>query len=66
MTTDRDRLRATFDSAARLYQQARPDYPEELYDELVWLADLRAGDRLLESGRDSSDPVVAALRDELR
>lgn len=50
MVTDRNRLRATFDSAAQLYQQARPDYPESLYDELVRLADLRPGDRLLEIG----------------
>ncbi len=50
MTADRDRLRATFDSAARLYQQSRPDYPEELYDELVLRADLGSGDRLLEVG----------------
>jgi 16S rRNA A1518/A1519 N6-dimethyltransferase RsmA/KsgA/DIM1 with predicted DNA glycosylase/AP lyase activity len=48
--SDRDRLKITFDSAARLYQRARPDYPEELYDELVHLADLRSGDRLLEIG----------------
>jgi len=50
VTTDRDRLRATFDSAAQLYQQARPDYPDALYDELVGLAGLRSGDRLLEIG----------------
>lgn len=50
MTADRDRLRATFDSAVRLYQQARPDYPGELYDELVRLAHLGSGDRLLEIG----------------
>jgi SAM-dependent methyltransferase len=50
MTADRERLRATFDSAARLYQQARPGYPDELYAELVRLAGLRSGDRLLEIG----------------
>lgn len=50
MTTDRDRLKVTFDSAASLYQRARPEYPEELYDELVRLAHLRPGDRLLEIG----------------
>ncbi len=50
MASDRDRLRATFDSAAQLYQQARPDYPDALYDELVGLAGLRSGDRLLEIG----------------
>jgi SAM-dependent methyltransferase len=43
-------LRATFDGAAELYQQARPDYPTELYEELVRLAGLRPGDRVLEVG----------------
>jgi SAM-dependent methyltransferase len=50
VTADRDRLRATFDSVAQLYQQSRPDYPEALYGELIRLADLRPGDRLLEIG----------------
>ena len=35
MPGDRERLAATFDSAARLYHQARPEYPGELYDELA-------------------------------
>jgi SAM-dependent methyltransferase len=50
VTADRDRLRATFDSAAEFYQQSRPDYPEALYNELIRLAGLRTGDRLLEIG----------------
>jgi SAM-dependent methyltransferase len=50
MASDRERLRTTFDSVARLYQQARPGYPDELYDELVSLARLAPGDRLLEVG----------------
>ena len=50
MVTDRNRLRATFDSAAQLYQEARPQYPEGLFDELVRLAELSSGDRLLEIG----------------
>ncbi len=50
MASDRNRLRQTFDSAASLYQQARPDYPEALFDELVRLAGLHSGDRLLEIG----------------
>jgi SAM-dependent methyltransferase len=50
MTTRRRQLGASFDSAARLYQQARPEYPGELFDELVRLAGLTAGDRLLEIG----------------
>src|SRR5262245_22690878 len=43
-------LRTTFNSAAELYQAARPHYPEELFDALVEAARLRAGARLLEIG----------------
>lgn len=52
MTSDgeRERLRQTFDRAADLYQRARPDYPDELIDQLVALSRLSAGDRLLEVG----------------
>ncbi len=50
MPEDRERLAATFDSAAALYHQARPGYPAGLYDELVHLARLQPGDRLLEVG----------------
>ena len=46
---ERERLRLTFDQAAEIYDQVRPDYPEALYDDLVSLAGL-AGDRLLEVG----------------
>jgi SAM-dependent methyltransferase len=50
VTGDRDQLKTTFNSVASLYHQARPEYPSELYDELVRLAQLRPGDRLLEVG----------------
>lgn len=50
MSGDRDRLKITFNSVASLYHQARPEYPAALYDELVRLAGLRPGDRLLEVG----------------
>jgi len=50
VTSDRERLRATFGKAAGSYQQARPEYPAGLLDELVRLAGLRPGDRLLEVG----------------
>ncbi len=43
-------LRNTFDSAAELYQEARPEYPEALYDALIATAGLSAGDRILEVG----------------
>jgi SAM-dependent methyltransferase len=48
--SERDRLRATFDAAAGLYQEARPDYPDALYAELARAAGTRPGDRLLEIG----------------
>ncbi|RAP75862.1 class I SAM-dependent methyltransferase [Paenibacillus montanisoli] len=43
-------LRKTFDQAADLYQQARPDYPDELFGELIRAAGLKSGDHLLEVG----------------
>ena len=46
----RDPLRGTFDSTADFYETARPDYPEELLDDLIELAALEPGDRLLEIG----------------
>jgi SAM-dependent methyltransferase len=46
----REPLRRTFDSAAALYEAARPSYPTELFDDLVELAELEPGDRLLEIG----------------
>ena len=47
---DRLRLRRTFDAAADRYDQARPDYPEQLFDDLTSLAALHPGDHLLEVG----------------
>jgi SAM-dependent methyltransferase len=46
----RDRLKVTFESVADRYHAARPDYPEELFDELVAAASLLPGARLLEVG----------------
>jgi SAM-dependent methyltransferase len=46
----RETLRATFDSVAQDYQQARPGYPEALYEALIRQAGLRPGNRLLEIG----------------
>ena len=50
VTNDRDRLRRTFETAAEIYQQARPGYPAELFAELIRLTGLVPGDRLLEIG----------------
>jgi SAM-dependent methyltransferase len=50
MPSDRERLKKTFESVAHQYHQARPDYPEALFDELVELTGVRQGDQLLEVG----------------
>ena len=50
MSETREQLRGTFDSAVALYQEARPDYPAALFDDLIALAHLRPGDRLMEIG----------------
>ena len=50
MAGGRERLRATFDGAVPLYDEARPGYPEELFDEVVSLSGIPAGGRILEVG----------------
>lgn len=45
-----DPLRETFDTVAAAYGAARPAYPAALYDDLVELAGLVPGSRLLEVG----------------
>jgi SAM-dependent methyltransferase len=47
---ERERLRRTFNQAAENYDRARPDYPDELFDDLVALTGITPGDRLLEVG----------------
>lgn len=47
---DRDSLRATFEVAADLYDRARPEYPDTLFDALIELTDARPGDHVLEIG----------------
>ena len=46
----RDRLKVTFESVAERYHDARPEYPDELFNELVAAARLAADARLLEVG----------------
>jgi SAM-dependent methyltransferase len=50
MESDRERLRATFDDVAQLYDRARPGYPEQLFRDLEQLAGTGPGCRLLEIG----------------
>jgi trans-aconitate methyltransferase len=52
MMPDEDRLRLgqTFNEAAGSYNRVRPDYPAELFDEVIAVAGLAPGDHLLEVG----------------
>jgi SAM-dependent methyltransferase len=55
-------LRATFDAAADTYERARPTYPAELFDDLVELAELEPGARLLEVGCATGKATLPLLR----
>jgi SAM-dependent methyltransferase len=59
---DRLRLRRTFDATADHYNRARPDYPEELFDDLVQLAGLQPGDHLLEIGSGTGKATAPLAR----
>ncbi|WP_433515650.1 class I SAM-dependent methyltransferase [Nonomuraea sp. CA-143628] len=50
MTRDLRLMRATFDSAADSYQDARPDYPAELYSDLLAITAITPPAHLLEVG----------------
>ena len=63
---ERERLGTTFDSAAELYQEARPDYPEVLFDRLLALTNTRPGDRVLEIGAGPGKATLPLLRRGLR
>ena len=62
MAADRLSLRTTFDSAADLYQQSRPEYPEALYDDLAEVTGIRPGDRLLEIGCATGKATIPLAR----
>jgi len=47
---DRDKLKRTFDQAAQLYDKARPDYPEQIFEDLFALGGLESGAAVLELG----------------
>ena len=47
---ERRRLREMFEQVPELYDRARPAYPAELFDDLVELAGLQDGGRVLELG----------------
>jgi SAM-dependent methyltransferase len=49
-SAERESLRLTFEEVPELYDRVRPTYPPELFDELVELAGLPEGGRVLEIG----------------
>jgi 16S rRNA A1518/A1519 N6-dimethyltransferase RsmA/KsgA/DIM1 with predicted DNA glycosylase/AP lyase activity len=64
--SDRERLRDTFDRSADLDQQARPDYPDALFDRLMTITGLRPGDRVLEIGAGPGRATLPLARRRLQ
>jgi SAM-dependent methyltransferase len=54
----RHRLRAGFDQAAEDYQRTRPVCPPQLFDDLIRLTGLEAGDRVVEIGCGTGQATV--------
>jgi hypothetical protein len=50
MPEESAKLRATFDEAALLYDEVRPGYPEELFDDVVSITGLRCPSRAAATG----------------
>jgi SAM-dependent methyltransferase len=66
VNTSRENLRVTFNAAADSYQQARPEYPGQLYTDLVSLAGLGPGAELLEVGCATGKATLPLARRGLR
>ena len=62
MAQERAKLRATFDEAALLYDEVRPGYPEELFDDVVSLSGIPSGGRILEIGCGTGQATVPLAR----
>ena len=59
---DPGRLRSTFDAVATLYDQARPGYPERLFDDLVSLSGTGPGAKVLEISCGTAQATVPLAR----
>jgi ubiquinone/menaquinone biosynthesis C-methylase UbiE len=62
MAEQRNRLRTTFDEAASLYDEVRPGYPEDLFDDVVSLSGIQPGGRILEIGCGTGQATVPFAR----
>src|SRR5215210_5324503 len=58
MTQRRNRLRTTFDGDALLYDEVRPGYPADLFDDVVSISGIPAGGRILEIGCGTGQATV--------
>src|SRR6266496_5699255 len=58
-----ERLRATFNQAADLYDRARPGYPPALFDDLAELAGVGPGCRVLEIRSEEHTSELQSRRD---
>ncbi len=57
-SSSHERLRTTFEEVAALYDRVRPTYPSALFDDLVVLARLREGARIVEIGCGTGQATV--------
>jgi SAM-dependent methyltransferase len=57
--SSRERLRGTFEQVPELYDRARPTYPPEVIDDLVELARVPPGGRVVEIGPGTGQATVA-------
>ena len=62
MAEERNRLRKIFDEAAPLYDEARPGYPDELFDDVVSLSGIPFEGRILEIGCGTGQATVPFAR----
>jgi SAM-dependent methyltransferase len=62
MAEERAKLRAIFDEAALLYDEVRPGYPEELFDDVVSLSGIPSGGKILEIGCGTGQATVPFAR----
>lgn len=63
---DRNALATSFNRSAAGYQHARPDYPDQLFADLVSIAGLRPGDHLVEIGCGPGKATVPLARQGFR
>ena len=62
MADEGKKLRTTFDEAASLYDEVRPGYPEDLFDDIILLSGIRPAGQILEIGCGTGQATVPFAR----